>query len=104
LWPGSTSSTTLSAGRAATVRACAAVPSEWLDYLHPERSRELGRAAQRLPSVVYWWSSGCSFAEIGRHLSLFCGDWVAQRALDAALECIAARLNDTNRPPLRLLD
>ena len=54
---------------------------------------ELGRAATRLPTVVYWYRQGISAHEIGRRLSPFGGTWDAEHALAVAAALIAYVLN-----------
>jgi hypothetical protein len=86
--------------RRAVILACAARPSEWLDYLDPRLSWELGRAADRLPSLVFWHRHNESLEAIGRRLRLLGGAYQIERALGVAAACIAARLNDRDRPTI----
>ena len=62
--------------RAERARGVAAIPGQWLGYL-----------AARLPSLVYFHTSG-----VGRLPS-----WHHEAALDLAYACIARRLNATQR-------
>jgi hypothetical protein len=79
--------------RTAAVHAAAAMTSVWSSELPDRMAFELGRAANRLPTVVYWFRQGLSCQEIGRRLSPFGTDWDADRALDAAAALIAQLLN-----------
>lgn len=79
--------------RAAAVHAVAARTSVWSGRLPNQTAFELGRAAPRLPSVVYWYCQGMSAADIGRRISPFGGAWDANHALDAAASLIADALN-----------
>jgi hypothetical protein len=58
---------------------------------------ELGRAANRLPSVMMWYCQGVALDEIGRRLFRFGGSSEAERAVTAAAVLIAESLN---RPEL----
>lgn len=91
----------LESDRKETILACAACPSEWLSYLDERAAWELGRAADKLPSLVFWRRVGLPMEEMGRRLNLLGGAWHADRALAAAERCIAARLNDRGRPAVR---
>ena len=79
--------------RTAAVHAAAARVGVWSSLLSPRAAIELGRAADRLPTVVYWYRQGLSACEIGRRLSPFGGAWDANRALDTAATLIAQALN-----------
>jgi hypothetical protein len=79
--------------RTATVHAAAAQSSIWSSLLPESASWELGRAANRLPTVVYWYRQGISPGEIGRRLSPLGDAWDANRALDTAAMLIAQALN-----------
>ena len=78
----------------------AAVPGAWLDYLGEREARELGRLADRLPTVVFLCASGASSEEILQRVGGW-STWGVERALDAAARCIAARLNDRGVPTAR---
>jgi hypothetical protein len=80
-------------GRTAAVQAAAARTGVWASRLPDKTAFQLGRAAGRLPSVVYWYTQGVSFNEIGSRLSPFGSAWDARRALRVAAELIAAALN-----------
>jgi hypothetical protein len=86
--------------RRAAILACAARPSEWLDYLDPRLSWELGRAAARLPSLVFWRRHNESLEAIGRRQHQLGGAKQIERALGVAAGCIADRLNDRARPTI----
>ena len=79
--------------RTHAVHAAAARTAVWSSQLSDRLTFDLGRAASRLPSVVYWYRQGMSLPDIGRRLSPFGTDWDANRALDAAATLIAQSLN-----------
>lgn len=79
--------------RTQAVHAAAARTGVWSGQLSDRLAFELGRAANRLPTVVYWYRQGMSLRDIGRRLSPFGGVWDANRALDAAALLIANSLN-----------
>ena len=79
--------------RTRQVHAAAARTAVWSSRLPDRLAFELGRAAHRLPSVVYWYRQGLSMHDIGRRLSPFGGAWDANRALDTAATLIADALN-----------
>ena len=84
------SATTGQPGRARAILACAAQPSEWMDRLDARTAWQLGRLAQRLPTVVAWYRAGLSFKEIGKRIGSLGGSWTARRALEAAACCAPA--------------
>jgi hypothetical protein len=79
--------------RTAAVHEAAARASIWSSALPDRLVFDLGRAADRLPTVVFWFRQGVPAQEIGRRLSPFGGAWDANRALDAAASLIAESLN-----------
>jgi hypothetical protein len=79
--------------RTGAVHAAAAMVGVWSSFLTDRVAFDLGRAANRLPSVVFWYSQGLSEHEIGRRLSPFGTAWDADRALNAAAALIAQALN-----------
>jgi hypothetical protein len=79
--------------RTAAVHAAAARTSIWSSRLTDRVAFNLGRSANRLPTVVYWHRQGLSPRDIGRRLSPFGTEWDAHRALDAAASLIAELLN-----------
>jgi hypothetical protein len=79
--------------RTAAVHAAAARTSLWSSRLPKRVSFDLGRAANRLPTIVCWYRQGVPAHEIGRRLSPFGGAWDADRALDVAATLIADLLN-----------
>jgi hypothetical protein len=79
--------------RTAAVHAAAARSGLWSSLLSRKVEVDLGRAASRLPTVVYWYRQGVSPREIGRRLYLFGSSWDAERALDVAATLIAKALN-----------
>jgi hypothetical protein len=79
--------------RTAAVQAAAAMTGVWVNSLSDDLALDLGRAAQRLPTIVYWFRQGVPASEIGRRLSPFGSAWDADRALDVAAGLIARSLN-----------
>jgi hypothetical protein len=79
--------------RTAAVHAAAAQIGVWSSLLSEGVAYELGRSAQRLPTVVYWYRQGVSPCEIGRRLSPLGAAWDANRALNEAAALIALALN-----------
>jgi hypothetical protein len=78
------------------VLAAAAKTGLWSGLLTDKVARELGRAGNRLPSVVFWYSQGVPIHEIGRRISPFSGVWDAERAIGVAVALIAETLNRTD--------
>lgn len=79
--------------RTILVQETAARTSLWAGRPSDKLAFELGRTANRLPSVVYWYRQGVPPCEIGRRLSPFGDEWDAERALDVASTLIARSLN-----------
>ena len=79
--------------RTAAVHAAAAMTAIWTSHLPDRMAFDLGRAANRLPTVVFWYRQGLSVHDIGRRLSPFGTAWDAERALNAAATLIAEALN-----------
>src|SRR5690348_4292312 len=52
--------------RTAAVHAAAALTAVWTSLLPDRLAFDLGRSADRLPTVVYWHRQGLSAYEIGR--------------------------------------
>jgi hypothetical protein len=80
--------------RTAAVHAAAARTAVWSALLPDNIARDLGAAARKLPSVVFWHSQGISLEDIGRRISPLGGAWDADRALDTASALIAYVLNE----------
>ena len=80
--------------RTAIVQAAASRTGVWSARLTKQLHAELGRTAERLPTIVFWYRQGMSASEIGRRLSLFGDAWDAERALEVAAALIARSLND----------
>ncbi len=78
--------------RAERVRAVAAVPQQWLGYLDDRQRRLLGVLADRLPSLVYLYSTGASPEEMRARFGGLT-PWRYEAALEVASACIAQRLN-----------
>jgi hypothetical protein len=79
--------------RTVAVHTAAAMTGVWCTELSDRVALDLGRAANRLPTVVFWYRQGLSAHEIGRRLSPFGTSWDAERALSAAASLIAQALN-----------
>jgi hypothetical protein len=62
------------------------------------REHNLGLAAGRLPSVVFWYRTGLSAETIGRRLTPLGDSCYGNRAIDAACALIAALLNSSRAP------
>ena len=75
-----------------TVLEVAARPSTWTDRLGRRQAWELGRLADRLPTIVALYTRGTPLEEIGRREGCLSTSTV-ERALDVACACIAAALN-----------
>ncbi len=86
--------------RARAVRATASTPGAWTDRLDRETAWKLGWISERLPMIVFFYTSGLGFEEISRRIGSWSA-WEAERALDAACACIADRLNDRRLPAVR---
>ncbi|MBV9579694.1 MAG: hypothetical protein JO057_13985 [Chloroflexi bacterium] len=86
--------------RTAAVHAAAERVGIWSSLLRQREALELGRAASRLPTVVFWYRQGVSACEIGRRLSPLGGAWDANRAVDTAAALIAQMLNRGDAPEL----
>jgi hypothetical protein len=83
--------------RTQAVHAVAARTGVWSSLLPDRAAFDLGRAANRLPTIVLWYRQGVPLHEIGRRLSPLGGAWDADHALDVATMLIARALN---RPEL----
>jgi hypothetical protein len=83
--------------RTQAVHAAAARTGVWSSLLPDRAAFDLGRAANRLPTIVHWYCQGVPLHEIGRRLSPLGGAWDADHALDVAAMLIARALN---RPEL----
>lgn len=79
--------------RTQAVHAAAADVGAWTALLGRRGARELGRAADRLPTVVFWFCQGRHLDEIGRALTPFGSTWDGDQAVDAASQLIARLLN-----------
>jgi len=84
---------TLDDERTAAVHQAASETGLWSTQLPDRLAFDLGRAANRLPTVVFWYRQGVPAQEIGKRLSPFGGVWDAERALEAAATLIAHSLN-----------
>jgi hypothetical protein len=79
--------------RTAAVHAAAADVGAWTSLLDARTAFELGRAADRLPTVVFWFCRGRRLDEIGRQLTPFGSTWDGDQAVEAASHLIARLLN-----------
>jgi hypothetical protein len=79
--------------RSAAIHAAAAQTGAWCALLSERAARELGPAARRLPSVIYWYQHGLSPEAIGRRLTPLGAAWDGERAVDAACRLIARVAN-----------
>jgi uncharacterized protein CbrC (UPF0167 family) len=70
----------------------ATVPGDWLAHLDEREAWQLGRLADRLPTLVYWHSVGVGLEEMLARAGGW-STWRFERALDVACGCIAAYLN-----------
>jgi hypothetical protein len=83
--------------RTQAVHAAASRTGVWSSLLPDKAACDLGRAANRLPTIVHWYRQGVPLHEIGRRVSPLGGAWDADHALDVAAMLIARALN---RPEL----
>ena len=81
--------------RTAAVQSAVSQTAAWPALLPESTARDLGPAASRLPTVVFWYGRGADFADIGRRLSPLGGAWDGQRAVVAACRLVAQLLNRT---------
>ena len=88
--------------RREAVLAVAARPSAWTGRLGRQQVWELGRLADRLPTIVALYSRGTPLEEIGRREGCLT-TFTVERALDVACACIAAQLNDRRKGDDRLV-
>ena len=79
--------------RTAAIHAAAAQTAIWSGRLPKEVAVDMGRAAARLPTVVFWYRQGLPAHEIGRRLSPFGSAWDGNRAIEVAAALIADSLN-----------
>ena len=81
--------------RTAAVQSAASQTAAWSALLSDRAARDLGPAAARLPTVVFWYQHGVEAADIGRRLSPFGGAWDGERAIVTTCRLIARLLNRT---------
>jgi hypothetical protein len=79
--------------RTAAVHAAASDVGAWTALLGRRAAFELGQAATRLPTVVFWYAHGRRLDEIGRSLSHFGSTWDGDHAVEVASQLIARLLN-----------
>ncbi|MDP8924597.1 MAG: hypothetical protein M3O34_17215 [Chloroflexota bacterium] len=84
------------------VLAVAARPSTWTSRLDRQQVWQLGRLADRLPTIVALYSRGTPIEEIARRERCLVTSTV-ERALDVACACIAAHLNASGSADDRLV-
>jgi hypothetical protein len=87
--------------RRGAVLAVAALTGDWTTRVDRRLAWELGRLAERLPTVVYLFTSGASPDEVRARLGTL-SSATAERAFDAACACIAAQLNAARVPGARV--
>ena len=80
----------------------AARPSAWTDRLGRQQAWELGRLADRLPTIVALYSRGTPIEEIGRREGCLT-TFTVERALDLACTCIAEHLSSRRSADDRLV-
>ena len=80
----------------------AARPSAWTGRLGRQRAWELGRLADRLPTIVGLYSRGVPLEEVA-HRERCLTAYTVERALDAACACIAEQLNSRRSADDRLV-
>ena len=88
--------------RCDTVLEIAARPSAWTDRLGRRQAWELGRLADRLPSIVSLYARGTPIEEIGRREGCLT-TYTVERALDVACACIAEVLSSRRRADAQLV-
>ena len=79
--------------RTAAVHAAASDVGAWTALLGRRAAFELWQVADRLPSVIFWYTRGRRLDEIGRSLSHFGGTWDGDHAVEVASQLIARLLN-----------
>src|SRR6516162_1513527 len=87
----------LEGARTLAVHVAAAQVGSWMRLLPNDAAREhnLGLAAGRLPSVVFWFRAGHSAEQIGRRLTPLGESCYGDRAINAACALIATLLNSS---------
>jgi hypothetical protein len=79
--------------RAERVLELAAQTSRWLPDDPRRTFREVGRYADRVPTILYQLRTGADPEEIGRRMSPFGGGWRVRRTVEIASDLIARELN-----------
>jgi DHA1 family multidrug resistance protein-like MFS transporter len=83
----------LRGARAESALAMAAQTGRWMPS-DPQRAfREVGRYADRVPTILFQLRSGIAPEEIGRRLSPLGGAWPVKRTIEIASDLIARELN-----------
>ena len=90
------------AERRDAVMEVAARPSIWTSRLGRQQVWELGRLADRLPTIVASYARGAQLEEIARRQGCLTTATV-ERALDVACACIAEHLNSRRSSDDRLV-
>ena len=80
----------------------AARASAWTGRLSRQQAWELGRLADRLPTLVALYSRGTPLEELARREGCLTASTV-ERALDVACACIAEHLNNPRSADARLV-
>lgn len=79
--------------RTEAVQSAAAHVGLWTALLHQDDAYLLGRGANLLPSVVFWYRQGVPLFEIGRRITPLGTVFDAERALEVSTALIAHLLN-----------
>jgi MFS transporter, DHA1 family, multidrug resistance protein len=79
--------------RAEVVLDMAAQPSRWMPLDSQRTFRDVGRYADRVPTILSQIRNGGDPEEIGRRLSPLGGDWPVRRTVEIASDLIARELN-----------
>ena len=83
----------MSGPRAEAALDMAAQTVRWLPAEPQQAFREVGRYADRVPSILYQVRNGGDFERIGRELSPLGGGWPVRRTVEIAADLIARELN-----------
>ncbi|MFN8632598.1 MAG: MFS transporter [Chloroflexota bacterium] len=79
--------------RAEQALEMAAQPSRWMPAEPQETFRQVGRFADRVPTILFQVRSGADPEEIGRRISPLSGSWPVRRTVEIASDLIARELN-----------
>jgi hypothetical protein len=79
--------------RAERALEMAAQTGRWMPAEPSKVFREVGRIADRVPTILYQVRTGAEPEEIGRRLSPLGGEWPVRRTVEIASDLIARELN-----------